>query len=96
MTLRLRNRFRGEPSVIERCRCGRRLSWTVSDGREMVIHELPWCAEFEAVVGLMAGDSTRYHVAAVEAADDGIETVVLADGDSPDDVRNAQPSSKPS
>lgn len=85
MTLRFRNRFRGAPTKLLICPCGRRLSVSVADGRETLIHELPWCQEFDVLVGAVESDaSTRFHVAVVDTA---LEMTIIADG-AASDVRD--------
>jgi hypothetical protein len=90
VTLRFRNRFKSAPSELRVCDCGGRVSFTVVEQRETVIHELPWCARFEALMREIAaidageGKPITPHVALVNVADR--ETVVVADGDSVDDV----------
>ncbi len=90
--LRFRNRFKATPSTVATCSCGRRLSFSVSDGREMVIHELPWCERFEALAhqtAAEAGADAAHHVALVNVTDQ--EAVIIADGDSVPEVRDAAP-----
>lgn len=89
MTLRFRNRFTAKESQLRQCECGRTVSRSVSDGRETLIHELPWCALFEQLVTAATSEpAIELHVAMVNATDQ--ETMVIADGDTVADVRDAQ------
>jgi hypothetical protein len=88
--LRFRNRFKGQPSDPHECPCGRRISRSITGGRETLIHELPWCARFEALV-----DESRRHpdIELHTALVSDRETIVVADGDTPADICNpVQPS----
>lgn len=86
--LRFRNRFKATPSQIGTCSCGRRMSFSVTEGREAVIHEQPWCERFgQLVEKSLAERGVSLHVALVNP--EGHETILVADGDSVADVRDA-------
>ncbi len=85
MTLRFRNRFKGETGEVTRCNCGLRLAESVADGRLTVIHELPWCAAFRAFAEKSATLPDAANHVALVAPELG-ETIVIADGDTPADV----------
>jgi hypothetical protein len=93
--IRFRNRFTAKPVESRTCRCGRFVSFEVSDGRETVIHELPWCDRFrELMAALKAageahGGDVSHHIALMESTVDRTpitRTLVIADGDSAADV----------
>ena len=80
--LRFRNRFTAAPSLILTCHCGRRLTYSGADGRQTIIHELPWCDRFEGLMKkLQAEPGAQLHQAAIYATESGVETVLTADGD---------------
>jgi hypothetical protein len=90
--LRFRNRFKPMPSELHTCRCGKRLTRTVADGREMIIHELPWCDLFAAFVEDLEGKpGVEAHFAMAQVRAGAIETVVIADGDRASDVQPSSP-----
>jgi hypothetical protein len=90
--LRFRNRFKGAPSEMKTCRCGRRVTFTVADGRETVIHELPWCPVFGALIKSIEHEpGVEHHVALAQVGTGApVETVIIADGDSAAAVRDVE------
>lgn len=91
--MRFRNRFTGKPSELSICPgCGLRISATVADGRETVIHEHPLCEAFKLTVAHLAeqaGSAIEYHRAMVTVNKSGApepETVIFGDGDTLDDA----------
>lgn len=89
MTLRFRNRFTGRPSPVVACSCGRQVSFSLEEGRETVIHEVPWCPRFEELMQRLEGEAgVEMHVALV--APEVGKTIIVADGDTVDDVRNPE------
>lgn len=84
--LRFRNRFTGAPSTLLECNCGRRLTFSRAEGRQSIIHELPWCERFEDLMKRLQAEGGQLHQAAVVYAEQGVETVLVADGDVPGDV----------
>lgn len=89
MTLRFRNRFTADSCVIRECPCGLRVAHTVNDGRETVIHELPWCPTFRALMGVVADSPDAALHMALVAPELG-EMMVTADGDTLADVEKGQ------
>lgn len=88
--LRFRNRFTERPSPVVDCGCGLRVSFSQTNGRETVIHEVPWCPTFERLMQRLQGEAgVEMHVALV-APEEG-KTMIVADGDSVDDVRDGGP-----
>jgi len=96
--LRFRNRFTAKPVGDCRvCACGRFVTCETSDGRETIIHELPWCDAFRELVGKLHaageahGGGVSHHVAMLESTVDRTpvtNTIVIADGDTPAEVEN--------
>lgn len=87
MTLRFRNRFKTQTHEAGTCRCGRYLTHESNDGRETIIHQLPWCPEFEALVKRIEPErDVQMHVALMNPLKK--ETIVIADGDTPTDIQD--------
>ena len=97
--LRFRNRFTAKPVESRTCSCGRFVTFELSDGRETIIHELPWCDKFreltEAIqaAGDTNGGNVGHHVALMASTVDRTpvtSTIVIADGDTPAEVENVR------
>jgi hypothetical protein len=87
--LRFRNRFKATTSEAHTCMCGRHVTLSVADGRETIIHELPWCEAFEAIIAKYAPEpGVTPHVAVCAVGPGVSKTLVIADGDSVEDVRD--------
>jgi hypothetical protein len=97
--LRFRNRFTAKPVESRVCGCGRLVTREVSDGRETIIHEHPWCDRFRELIaaidaaGEAEGGNVSHHVALMAAIPDRsavVRTVVVADGDSADECERVR------
>lgn len=89
--LRFRNRFKGSPSRLHTCPCGLRVTESREAGRQILIHELPWCFWFEGIMKkLSAEPGTQLHHAVVlgEIGKSVAETIVVTDGDTTEDVEH--------
>lgn len=84
--LRFRNRFTGTQAKIHHCKCGAVVSISGDPGRQTVIHAYPFCAEFAAALkDLEQSDPTAVMQRAAIVPATG-ETIIVADGDTPEDV----------
>ena len=85
--MRFRNRFTATPSAVHRCLdCGRVITVSGPPGAQTVIHEYPFCPTFEAALKAMAASDPNATMHQAAMLPETGETIILADGDSPEDV----------
>ena len=83
--MRMRFRFRAAPSLGFTCSCQRHISVSLERGRETVIHELPWCERFAALMARVEGEpEVDLHTALMDPM--GGQTTIIADADSVADL----------